>query len=43
MLALAVSGLKAAGLRDFLISVGHSAFLAGLMEEARLTENRRTS
>lgn len=40
VLALAVSSLKAAGLQDFLISIGHSAFLAGLMEEAKLTEKQ---
>ena len=40
VLALAVSSLRAAGLTDFLLSVGHSGFLAGLMEEAELTGTR---
>lgn len=40
VLALAVSSLQAAGLQDFLISIGHSAFLAGLMEEAKLTDKQ---
>lgn len=40
VLALAVESLKAAGLQDFLISVGHSGFLAGLMEDAKLTKKQ---
>lgn len=37
VLALAVNSLKAAGLQNFLISVGHSGFVAGLLEEAKLS------
>lgn len=37
VLAMAVDSLKAAGLQDFLLSIGHSGFVSGLMEEARLT------
>ena len=40
VLALAVESLKAAGLQDFLISIGHSGFLAGLMEDAKLTKKQ---
>jgi ATP phosphoribosyltransferase regulatory subunit len=40
VLALAVNSLKAAGLQDFLISIGHSGFLAGLMEDAKLTKKQ---
>ena len=36
VLALAVNSLKAAGLQNFLISIGHSGFVSGLMEEAKL-------
>uniref|UniRef100_UPI003D7E18C2 ATP phosphoribosyltransferase regulatory subunit n=1 Tax=Acidaminococcus sp. TaxID=1872103 RepID=UPI003D7E18C2 len=40
VLALAVESLKAAGLQDFLISIGHSGFLGGLMEDAKLTKKQ---
>lgn len=37
VLAIAVTSLQAAGLTDFTISIGHAAFLKGLMEEAQLS------
>lgn len=37
VLALAVESLKAAGLKNFIISVGHSGFVAGLLQEAGLS------
>ncbi len=36
VLALAVSSLQVAGLQDFTVSLGHSDFIAGLLEEAGL-------
>lgn len=38
VLALAVSSLRVAGLTDFTVSMGHSDFITGLMEEAGLNE-----
>jgi len=38
VLALAIASLQAAGLVDFTLSLGHIEFLAGLMEEAKITE-----
>lgn len=38
VLALAVESLKAAGLAHFTISIGHSGFLAGLIEDAELSD-----
>ena len=41
VLALAVSSVKAAGLDHFVISVGHSGFLAGLIDDAELSQAQR--
>ena len=41
VLAIAITSLKAAGLTDFTVSVGHAAFLKGLMEEAKLTAEQK--
>lgn len=40
VLALAVSSLRVAGLTDFTVSMGHSDFITGLMEEAGLNEEQ---
>jgi ATP phosphoribosyltransferase regulatory subunit len=37
VLALAVQSLKAAGLGHFILSIGHSGFINGLLEDAELT------
>jgi len=41
VLAIAITSLEAAGLTDFTVSVGHAAFLKGLMEEAKLSEDKK--
>jgi len=41
VLALAITSLQAAGLTDFTVSVGHAAFLKGLLEEAKLSEEKK--
>ena len=41
VLALAVSSLKKVGLTKFKISIGHIEFLAGLMEEVKLTQEQQ--
>jgi ATP phosphoribosyltransferase regulatory subunit len=41
VLALAVSTLKAAGLEHFILSVGHSGFLAGLIDDAELSPSQK--
>lgn len=41
VLALAVESLKAAGLKNFIISVGHSGFVAGLLQEAGLSGEKK--
>lgn len=41
MLALTVDALKAAGLSEFQVEVGHADFLNGLMEEANFSEEER--
>lgn len=41
VIALAVSVLKAAGLRDFKIAIGHVGFLEGLLEETLVQEEQR--
>lgn len=38
VLALAIASLRASGLRDFSLSIGHSRFLEGLLEEAAVSE-----
>ncbi len=40
ILAMAVECLKKAGLEKFQISIGHTGFLKGLMEEAGLNEEQ---
>ena len=40
VLALAISSLRLAGLSDFTVSLGHSDFITGLMEEAGLNEDQ---
>jgi ATP phosphoribosyltransferase regulatory subunit len=41
VLAIAITSLQSAGLTDFTVSVGHAAFLKGLMEEAKLSEDKK--
>jgi len=40
VIALAIDALKAAGLKDFQIELGHAGFFAGFMQEAGLTESQ---
>lgn len=40
VLALAIASLRVAGLTDFTVSLGHSDFITGLMEEAGLNEEQ---
>lgn len=40
VLAIAVTSLQAAGLTNFTLSIGHAAFLKGLMEEANLSPDQ---
>lgn len=40
MISMVVDCLRAAGLKDFLLSIGHADFFLGLMESAGLTEEQ---